>query len=213
LNDHKNGAGQSVPHGHVQPEKRLARGLEEVSSLFLSQATSETIAGAGIEDNPTQNAHLHREEPATAALIRPFAGMNRDRLISLLQDQSAVLEEGVRTIDANVPCDSYGPIDLIAVDAANHLSVIDIDDAINDALLLRALCHFDWIVRNVPILRRMYRGQIIDFSADPRLFLIAPEYSLLMRCAARRIAHPQITCFAYRSVALPNGVGILVERA
>jgi hypothetical protein len=187
--------------------------LEDVSELFLSHAACDAGTGVEAEGHAAGKIHPLPAEPAIATLLRPFQAVTRDRLVSLLGDQPAILEEGVRTLDLNVACDPCGPIDLLAADGANHLVAIDLDDSPSDAVLLRAVAHFDWLVRNVSILRRMYRGHVIDFSSDPRLFLVAPDYSPLLRCAARGIARPQIICFRYRAVALRNGAGVLVERA
>ncbi len=209
MNGNKDDAAQ--PRGHPNAERHLARGLEDVSNIFLSQANEKT-SGAAEQRNPPDEIHSRPPDPAFSALLRPLPGVSRDRLISFLEEHSAVLEEGTRTIDANIPCAPYGTIDLLAVDGSSRLAVIDIDDSPNDVLLLHALCHFDWLVHSVPILRRMYRGYAIDFSADPRLFLVAPDYSPSLKCAVRWIGRPQIFCFRYRTVALRNSAGILIER-
>ncbi len=199
------------PRGHANTERHLARGLDDVSNIFLSQ-TNEKSSAATAEGNPSEGSHPQPPELAVSALLHPLPGMSRDRLVSFLEIHSAVLEEGVRTIDANIPCAPHGTIDLLAVDGSNHLVVIDLDDSPNDALLLRGVSHFDWLVHSVPILRRMYRGHVIDFSSDPRLFLVAPDYSPSLRCAARWMARPQILRFRYRTAALRNSAAILVER-
>lgn len=213
MEDHKVDAGHSLPQDHAHTQRRLARGLEDVSHLFLSQTTNEATAGGEARDGPAEQTQPQPAEPAFIPLLHPFPDVNRDQLVSLLESHIALLEEGMRAIDVNIPCDPYGPIDLLAVDSANKLVIIDLDTSANDELLLRGICHFDWLVRNVPIARRMYRGHVIDFSANPRLFLVAPDYSPRLRCVTCWITCPQISCFRYHAVALRNGAGILVERA
>lgn len=200
MNDQKPDIG--LPHDQPQAERRLARGLEDVSSLFLSRASGESAASKDVA-----------AEPALATLLRPCLSVNRDRLISLLENHMAVIEEGLRAIDTSIPCHPHGSIDLLAVDGSSHLAAIDVDTSADDALLLRAVCHFDWLVRNVPILRRMFRGHVIDFSSDPRLFLVAPDFSPSLRCAAGWIARPRIICLRYCATMLQNGVGVMVEPA
>jgi hypothetical protein len=190
----------------------LARGLEDVSSLFLSAAADEGTAKGEERNRPAEQAHSQPAASAVPFLLQPYSAVNRDQLVALLHDHTAVLEEGMRAIDANIPCGPGGSIDLLAVDGANQLTVIELDACINDGLLLRGIGHFDWIVRNVPIVRRMYHGQIINLSSQPRLFLVAPHFSPLLRCVAHRIACPQIGCFRYRAIVMPNGVGIFFER-
>jgi hypothetical protein len=152
-------------------------------------------------------------QPITPILLRASPAINRELLITLLNKNAAVLEEGMRTIDANVPCDPFGPIDLVAVDSFDQLSIINIDTSLNNDLLLRGIGHFDWIARNIPIVRRMYQGRVINFAAPPRLFLVAPDFSPLLKCAAQRSASPKVSCFGYRTVGISGGVGILFERA
>ena len=133
--------------------------------------------------------------------------------MGFLNGSAAVLEEGLRTIDSNIPCDPFGFIDLVAVDGRDQLCIINVDVVQKDESLLRGIAYCDWIVRNTPIVRRMYQGRVINFSAQPRLFLVAPDFSPLLKCVAQRSTNPEVCCLAYRTVAMPGGVGMLFERA
>ncbi len=189
-------------------ERRLARSLEDVSYLFLSQTAAPGDAGG---DRPGPASPRPAERPLRVASDASVAPQ-REALISLLQKNTEVLEEGLRAIDANIPLEIGGPIDLVAVDGSNQLVIIDLEPAGTENLLLRGICHFDWFVRNIPVLRRMYHGRVIDFSAQPRLFLVAPEISPLFKCTAQRIASPTITCFVYQAMTVPDGTGVFFKR-
>ena len=115
-------------------------------------------------------------------------------------------------IAAGVSCSPYGEIDLLGLDHAHQLTVIDVEIVYGDGLLLRGLSHVDWIARNLSIVQRLYQGWAIDSCPPPRLFLVAPRFSLALQSAIRQIARPAITCFSYRDVALAGGTGLLVER-
>jgi hypothetical protein len=117
----------------------------------------------------------------------------------------------LRGIDFEVPCAPCGEIDLIAIDRANQLTIIDFDTTANDELLLRGLSHFDWAVGNLPNVRRMYRGQAINFSQEPRLFLLAPQFSSRVRRVARQIPRPRIDWVRYHFVETPGRPGIFFE--
>jgi hypothetical protein len=188
------------------PEKPLPRGLEHVSHLFLSQSQSQRER---VSEEPDSAA----AESAAVVVLRPCRFLSRSELLSVLKQQAGALEDGMRAIDANIPCDSAGSIDLLAVDRVNTLIVIDLDDRLNDGLLLRGIGHLDWLVRNIPNLVRMYQGQVIDFSNQPRLFLVAPEFSALFQRAARQFTSLRIDCLKYHSVALAGGTGVLFEHA
>ncbi|MBN2321512.1 MAG: hypothetical protein JXR49_20715 [Acidobacteria bacterium] len=133
--------------------------------------------------------------------------------MGFLNGSAAVLEDGLHAIDENIPCEPFGFIDLVAVDSRDQLCIVNVDVAQKDESLLRGMAYFDWIIRNTPIVRRMYQGRVINFSARPRLFLVAPGFSPLLKCVAQRSTSPEVCCFAYRAVAMPGRVGILFERA
>jgi len=208
----KNDAADAPSEESRRRERRLARGLEDVSYLFLSQTPDR----AAEKSEPNVVPEQRSSEPASTRgpiLLHPSPVVNRELIISLLNTSTAVLEDGLRAIDANIPCDSYGAIDLLAVDGADRLCIIDVDAVPNDALFLRGIAQFDWILRNIPLVRRMYQGRVVNFSAPPKLFLVAPGFSSLLRCAAQRSTNPVVCCFGYRAAAIPGGVGVLFERA
>ena len=88
----------------------------------------------------------------------------------------------------------------------------DFETGETDELLIRGLGHSDWIVGNVPNLRRMFRGNAINFSLPPRLFLLAPEFSSRVRCAARQVVSPEIEWIRYQLLEMAGGTGIFFER-
>jgi hypothetical protein len=194
-------------------ERRLARGLEDVSYLFLSQPPNRPAGNAEEQKSSAGQFPLQPPQPIIPIPLRSFPSVDRELLISLLNRNAAVLEEGMRTIDKNVPCDPFGNIDLIAVDHLEHFSIIGVDTTQNDESLLRGIGCVDWIVRNTSIVRRMYPGRTIDFCAQPRLFLVAPSFSPLLKCAAQRCTSPKVTCFEYRTATIASSVGVLFERA
>jgi hypothetical protein len=193
-------------------EKRLARGLEDVSHLFLSQPSDKPPAMVKDPETPHEQVASEPSQPKFPFLLRPSTAINRELLISLLNNNVAALEEGLRVIDMCVPCHPFGPIDLMATDNLDCLSILNVDIFQDNESLLRGIAHFDWLARNTPIVRRMYQGRMINFSAPPRLFLVAPGFSPLLRCVAQRSASPKVSCFEYRTAAMPNGIGILFER-
>lgn len=200
--------GSGGVQGPGRPDKPLGRGLEDVSHLFLSHKTDRP------NDRPTVHSNDHSLPPppsrAGVTLLRP-ASVTKDWLTIVLTEFGDAVEDGLRTIDANVPCHPCGEIDLLAVDRTNHLTIIDFDTTANDGLLLRGMGHFDWIVRNMPNVQRMYRDQTINTSLQPRLFLLAPQFSPLARCASRQITRPPIHWVRFLTVEASSGPGIMFE--
>jgi hypothetical protein len=210
LNSSKNEMGEPQLQDQRRTEKRLARGLEEVSHLFLSQtapspAERETPGGLPRESSELANG----KEPV---LLHVSQAISSELLISTLHRNAAVLEEGMHAIDRDIPCDPFGPIDILALDSLDQLVIIDIATELQDSLLLRGIAQFDWFERNTSILRRMYQGRVVNFSARPRLFLVAPAFSQLLKRAAEQSTCSPVVCFSFRTVALPGGVGVLFEK-
>jgi len=119
----------------------------------------------------------------------------------------------MRAIDVNIPCESSENIEVLALDSRNQLAIIDFDDHPNDALLLRGIDHVHWITRNMHIVRRMYQGQPINFALQPRVVLVAPDFSALSRSVALRMMSVPISCVKYHAIAIAEGIGIFFEDA
>ena len=186
--DQRDGGDGKGVHG-----RPLGRGLESVSHLFLS-TTTQSSASAG-----------------SVVFLQPVQ-VSRDRLAAMFQqDWSGALEEGLRTIDAKIPCHPCGEIDVLAVDRASRLTIIDIESTVNDGLLLRGLGHFDWILRNTRSVQRMWSAPGLDASLPPRLILLAPQFSPLLRRVMRQLTRPQIQWVRYHTLETPAGPGILLE--
>jgi hypothetical protein len=190
-----------------RPDRPLGRGLEDVSHVFLSPKTEAEAPAPASERRPPAR---ERSGPGPL-LLRPTAAVTREQIAMTLREFDGGIEAGLRAIDARLPCDEIGEIDLLAVDRASLLTIVDFDTTGNDDLLIRGLGHFDWVLRNVPNLRRMLRGQAVNFSLEPRLILLAPDFSPRVRAAARQIGRPQITWIRYHYVDTPGRAGILFE--
>jgi len=205
MDQHKTGVGTSAPIVGA-PDKPLGRGLEEVSHLFFSQRRHETVAGGHASVPSPQLAHSARTVP-----LQPSTSATRAELAIMLWEVVGALEEGLRGIDRCIPCPPCGEIDFLALDRTNQLTIIDFETTPNDGLLLRGIGHFDWVVRNNANVRRMYGGRAVNFSLPPRLFLLAPQFSLLLRSVTRHIGRPRMNWVRYHLVDVSGEHGILFE--
>ena len=68
------------------------------------------------------------------------------------------------------------------------------------------------MVRNMSVVRRMYAGQLIDFSQEPRICLVASRFSSVMESAIRHVTN-RVMCLVFRDLELPGRLGISLERA
>jgi hypothetical protein len=194
-------------HSPGPPGRPLGRGLEDISYLFLSPRAGDGRARAAVPGRPAEPA-----SSAPVALLRP-APVTRERLAGiLLESLAGALEDGLRVVDATLPCPPCGEIDLLAVDRKGRLAIVDFETTtVNDGLLIRGLGHFDWILRNLAAVQRMYPSPGVDVSLPPRLVLLAPRFSPLLRRVVQQITRPQLHCVRYHTVETPHGPGILFE--
>ena len=191
-------------------DRPLGRGLQDVSHLLFPHKTAETSASDRAVVRSLEHSCPPPTSPGGIALLRRVS-VTRGQLATILMECDGALEEGLRTLDTKIPCHPCGEIDLLAVDRMSQLTIIDFDTTVNDGLLLRGLGHFDWVVHNMPNVRRMYRDQAINFSLSSRLVLFAPGFSPLLRSVARQITRPQIHWVRYYAVDARGGPEILFE--
>ena len=196
--------------GVGRPDKPLGRGLEEISHLFLSHRPNEAPVHEEPWSGPPAQASSQPAIPTRDIWLRARRGLGRARLAAALTEFDGALEAGMRHLDTDVPCDVAGQIDLMALDRGHRLTIIDFETTPGDGLMLRGIGHVDWAVRNVPTLRRMYQGQVINFEPGPRLFLVAPQFSPLLTMASRQV-RPEVICVRYHVVDVFGGTGIFFE--
>jgi hypothetical protein len=187
--------------GKAPSDRPLPRGLEDVSHLFLSRSQSERPIP---ELAPVS-------KPEILVALRPCPLHSREQLVTLIRKQPNALEQGMRVIDTNLPCDSVGTIEVVALSSVGQLTIIDVAEGTSDALVVRGMNHADWVARNLPIVRRMYAAHAINYSFPPRLFLVASEFSPGFQSVARQITSVQIHALKYHAVALSGGIGVLFE--
>ncbi|HEY8257057.1 MAG TPA: hypothetical protein VIG08_05320 [Gemmatimonadales bacterium] len=199
--------GGSTPPDAGRSERPLGRGLEDVSHVFLSPKSEAEGPPPTTERRPPPR---DRAGPG-ALLLRPATAVTREQIAATLREFEGGIEAGLRAIDARIPCEPSGEIDLLAIDRASQLTIIDFDTTGSDDLLIRGLGHYDWATRNVPNLRRMLRGQPVNFSQEPRLILLAPDFSPRVRSAARQLSRPQISWVRFHYLDTPGRAGILFE--
>jgi hypothetical protein len=145
-------------------------------------------------------------------LLRPAALLTREQVVATVQASPSALEARLRTIADSAPGGPGGPIDVLALDDAGRLVVIDVDLSATGSLLVRGLDHTEWIARNLAVVLKTYRGQPIDFSAPPRLVLVAHDFSRAFRNAIRQIAVPEVTCVRCHGLDVAGWTGIFFER-
>ena len=111
-----------------------------------------------------------------------------------------------------VRCPPHSAIDLLALNSANQLTVIDLETCVDDALVMRGLAHREWLQRNFVNVRRMYPGQTIELSSPIHLFLLAPRFSAVVQNAARQLTPLNIHWVRYHTFDIGSTTGVFFER-
>ena len=94
-----------------------------------------------------------------------------------------LIEEGLRYVDHQKRAER-GPLDVLFADSGNALVVAELKVTEDDGMLVQALDYYDYIASNIEGFARVYKEKKIDPTQKPRLFLLAPSFSvsLLNRC-------------------------------
>ncbi len=205
------------PETGARPARTLGRGLEELSPLFLSRHHAEgPPAAPAVPPAPSAPATAARDRDAArhrsgTLLLRPTAGLTPGQVVATIQASPGAIEARLTALDFGVPAGSGGAIDVLALDNAGRLVVIDVDLTATGSLLVRGLDHAEWIARNLAVVSRMYRSQPVDYSARPRLVLVAHDFSRALRNAIRQITVPEVTCVRCHGLDVSGWTGIYFE--
>lgn len=107
-----------------------------------------------------------------------------------------IVEDGFFPLDTHLRAGNGGLIDLLAVDAAGTLAILEIGRDGEENLLHRCLEHQGWIVGQVHFLRRLYGPERIHPFRAPRAILLSTRFS---RSFLEKIAElpVSITALAY----------------
>ena len=109
--------------------------------------------------------------------------VSEKQLEELIRKSPELIEDGLKYVDHQKITDR-GPLDVLFVDSGNALVVAELKINEDDAMLVQAVDYYDYITTNIEGFARAYKENKVDPIQKPRLFLIAPSFSvpLLNRC-------------------------------
>lgn len=120
------------------------------------------------------------------------------------------IEDGLKYVDHQRFTDR-GPLDVLLVDSGNSLVICELKIVEDDNMLMQALDYYDYITKNVEGFARAYsdKGHKIDPLQEPRLFLIAPSFSIAMINRCKWIELP-LFLYTYQVIELESLPGDLI---
>ena len=132
-----------------------------------------------------------------ALKIKPLSISKRELESTIIANPDAV-EQGFRILARQHPTDG-GPIDLLGVDAEATLVVLELKTEAVDGHLDQGLRYYDWCTHNLARITHGYNSQIwVNPAAPPRLILIAPSFTDMVKRLARHI-DIELQLFAYQA--------------
>lgn len=128
-----------------------------------------------------------------------------DELEPMLVAHPEILEEGLKVVDHQLRTPT-GPLDILAVDEDGALAVIELKNEVRkkEDQLLQALRYYDWCFESKAQLAHHYKGKGIDPQKDPKIILVAPDFSEKIKRLAKYLLM-DIELYRYQAIELPTG--------
>ncbi len=116
------------------------------------------------------------------------------------------IEQGLKCVDHQKRTDR-GPLDVLFVDSGKALVIAELKVVEDDSMLVQGIDYYDYITRNIEGLARAYRSKniSIDPIQKPRLFLIAPSFSVSLLNRCKWIDIP-ISLFTFQCIAFEDNL-------
>lgn len=103
--------------------------------------------------------------------------VRESELEDLVRQAPDLIEDGLRFIDHQTPA-AGGRLDVLLVDSGNALVIAELKVVEEDGMLIQAIDYYDYVLSNLEGFARAYSMYDINTDQQPRLFLIAPSFSV-----------------------------------
>lgn len=104
---------------------------------------------------------------------------------------------------------SRGPLDVLLVDSGHALVVAELKAVEDNAMLMQGIDYYDYVLRNLDGFARAYKQHKIDPDQEPRLFLIAPSFSVTLLNRIKWVNIP-ISLFTFQCIEFQDAKGDIV---
>ncbi|MCK9365145.1 MAG: hypothetical protein M0P74_16275 [Syntrophales bacterium] len=136
--------------------------------------------------------------------------VNEKTFESIVSINSDKIEKGLRYLDHQKRTER-GPLDVLFVDSGNALVVAELKVVEEDNMLVQGIDYYEDVTKNIESLCRIYNkisGIGIDPTQKPRLFLMAPSFSINLLKRSSWIDVP-ISLFSYKCIKVNGTTEIL----
>ncbi|KPJ49666.1 hypothetical protein AMJ40_05040 [candidate division TA06 bacterium DG_26] len=136
--------------------------------------------------------------------------VEKSAVLSKIFESPEEIESGLRMLDKDVKIADHGPIDLVAMDGAKRLVVIQVGLDDSPQILADAIDRYDWIVRNEHLVHRLYGSSGVDLSERPRVFVLIPHLAERLLRISSYFCGLKLEVFEYKYV--PSLDGLVAEK-
>jgi hypothetical protein len=134
--------------------------------------------------------------------------VSETELEDLVRRAPELIEEGLKFVDHQA-FTTRGPLDVLLVDSGHALVVAELKVVEDDTMLVQGIDYYDYVLRNLDGFARAYKRHNIDSGQEPRLFLIAPSFSVTLLNRIKWINSP-ISLFTFQCIKFEDAKGEIV---
>jgi len=135
--------------------------------------------------------------------------VSETQLEDLVRRLPELIEADLAYVDHQAFTDR-GPLDVLMVDSGRALVVAELKVVEDDTMLVQGIDYYDYVLRNLDGYARAYsKKHKIDPGQEPRLFLVAPSFSITLLNRVKWISIP-ISLFTFQCIEFDNAKGDVV---
>jgi len=96
--------------------------------------------------------------------------------IKEVAEKVSLLKEELRIADTEILIQKT-KLDILATDDIGRINIIEISQTEDEALIFKALDHYDWILHHMETLKKKYQSFNIDYTLAPEIILVSKSFS------------------------------------
>jgi hypothetical protein len=134
--------------------------------------------------------------------IEKLSVESKKELEQMITEQLPNVEKDMSIVCADVPINDSATLDILSHDENGQLAIIQISTGEDDTMLLQGLQSVDYIDKFKSFLKATYNKHKIDDREKPRLILIAPSFSNVVRNAVENMKGMRIDLYEWEYLKL-----------
>ena len=133
------------------------------------------------------------------------ADVSEAELEDLVRQAPGLIEDGLKFVDHQA-FTARGPLDVLMVDSGRALVVAELKVVEDDGMLVQGIDYYDYVLQNLDGFVRAYRQHKVDPKQEPRLFLVAPSFSVTLLNRIKWVTIP-VSLFIFQCIAFEDAKG------